>query len=60
MSRGEEKREELRRVVEAILSTGTSLSSVIDMFADVLNKAGYSEEAELIGEVASVTRETGS
>lgn len=48
MSRGEEKCAQLAAVVHAILSTGTSVEAVVDMFASVLRACRFAHEADLI------------
>ena len=58
MSRGEDQRDRLKAVVQSILATGTSVPDVIDMFASVLHALNFSEEAELIFDVATASRES--
>lgn len=54
MSRGEEKRAKLARVVDAILRTGTSVPAVVDMLATVLREMKFVDEATLLEDAASV------
>jgi hypothetical protein len=57
MTRGEEKQAELQRVVDSILATGTAMWTVIEMFASALDRNKFHEEAELVRDVALVSRE---
>lgn len=52
MSRGEEKQASLVAIVDAILVTGTSVPSLINMFAAVLRLNGLAQEADQISAVA--------
>ena len=53
MSHSEEKRAQLAAVVDAILATGTSAASVVEMFTVILHTKGLTTEPNPIASVAN-------